>query len=175
MEHGRQALALASRNFYGEPDRRLGLTGVTGTNGKTTTAFLIDSILRAAGKTTLLVGTIEYRLAGEVRTAVNTTPESLDLYRMFHELERSAAARMRQWKFLRTRWRSTGFTALRFTPRYSRTSPGIIWISIRDHGELFRGQAAAVRAGGRASAALGRDQQRRSVWRRRFSQPTERR
>jgi UDP-N-acetylmuramoyl-L-alanyl-D-glutamate--2,6-diaminopimelate ligase len=87
VEHGRRALALGSRNFYGQPDRRLNLTGVTGTNGKTTTAFLIDSILRAAGKTTLLVGTIEYRLAGEVRTAVNTTPESLDLYRMFHELE----------------------------------------------------------------------------------------
>ncbi len=87
VEHGRRALALASRNFYGEPDRRLSLTGITGTNGKTTTAFLTDSILRAAGKTTLLVGTIEYRLAGEVRTAVNTTPESLDLYRMFHELE----------------------------------------------------------------------------------------
>jgi UDP-N-acetylmuramoyl-L-alanyl-D-glutamate--2,6-diaminopimelate ligase len=87
VEHGRRALAQASRNFYGAPDSRLNLTGVTGTNGKTTSAFLIDSILHAAGKTTLLVGTIEYRLAGEVRTAVNTTPESLDLYRMFHELE----------------------------------------------------------------------------------------
>ena len=69
-----------------QPDRRLGLTGVTGTDGKTTSAFLIDAILRAAGKTTMLVGTIEYRLAGEVRAAVNTTPQSLDLYRMFHEL-----------------------------------------------------------------------------------------
>ncbi len=87
VEHGRQALALASRNFYGKPDERLGLTGVTGTNGKTTTAFLIDAVLRAAGKITALVGTIEYRLAGEVRTAVNTTPESLDLYRILHELE----------------------------------------------------------------------------------------
>jgi UDP-N-acetylmuramoyl-L-alanyl-D-glutamate--2,6-diaminopimelate ligase len=87
VEHGRHALALAARNFYGKPDERLGLTGVTGTNGKTTTAFLIDAILRASGKTTALVGTIEYRLAGQVRPAVNTTPESLDLYRIFHELE----------------------------------------------------------------------------------------
>jgi UDP-N-acetylmuramoyl-L-alanyl-D-glutamate--2,6-diaminopimelate ligase len=87
VAHGRRALAQASRNFYSAPDTRLQLTGVTGTNGKTTSAFLIDSILRAAGKTTLLIGTIEYRLAGEVRTAVNTTPESPDLYRMFHELE----------------------------------------------------------------------------------------
>lgn len=87
VEHGRHALALAARNFYGKPDERLGLTGVTGTNGKTTTAFLIDAILRASGKKTALVGTIEYRMAGEVRPAVNTTPESLDLYRIFHELE----------------------------------------------------------------------------------------
>jgi UDP-N-acetylmuramoyl-L-alanyl-D-glutamate--2,6-diaminopimelate ligase len=87
VEHGRQALALAARNFYGNPAERLKLTGVTGTNGKTTTTFLIDAVLRAAGMTTALVGTIEYRLAGEVRPAVNTTPESLDLYRLFQELE----------------------------------------------------------------------------------------
>src|SRR5215467_13666505 len=66
VEHGRQALALAARNFYGKPDERLGLTGVTGTNGKTTTAFLIDAILRAAGHTTAMLGTIEYHLAGRV-------------------------------------------------------------------------------------------------------------
>src|SRR5580658_2412985 len=89
VEHGRQALALAARNFYGKPDERLKLTGVTGTNGKTTTTFLIDAVLRAAGFTTALVGTIEYRVAGEVRPAVNTTPESLDLYRLFHELEQA--------------------------------------------------------------------------------------
>lgn len=87
VEHGREALATASGNFYGWPDRRLSLTGVTGTNGKTTTAFLIDSLLHAAGKTTALVGTIEYRLAGKILPAVNTTPESLDLFRMFAELE----------------------------------------------------------------------------------------
>jgi UDP-N-acetylmuramoyl-L-alanyl-D-glutamate--2,6-diaminopimelate ligase len=89
VEHGRQALALAARNFYGDPTQKLKLTGVTGTNGKTTTSFLIDSVLRSAGITTALVGTIEYRLAGQVRPAVNTTPESLDLYRLFQELERA--------------------------------------------------------------------------------------
>lgn len=90
VEHGRQALALASRNFYGNPTARLKLTGVTGTNGKTTTAFLLDDILRTAGFKTALVGTIEYRLAGEVRPAVNTTPESLDLYRLFDELDHAS-------------------------------------------------------------------------------------
>jgi UDP-N-acetylmuramoyl-L-alanyl-D-glutamate--2,6-diaminopimelate ligase len=87
VQHGRQALALASRNFYGKPDERLGLTAITGTNGKTTTSYLIDSVLRAAGHTTALIGTIEYRLAGRVLPAVNTTPESLELVRLFAELE----------------------------------------------------------------------------------------
>ncbi len=88
VEHGRQALALAARNFYCRPDERLQLTGITGTNGKTTTAYLIDSVLRTAGHTTALIGTIEYHLAGRVLPAVNTTPESLDLLRLFVELER---------------------------------------------------------------------------------------
>ncbi|MCL6507776.1 MAG: UDP-N-acetylmuramoyl-L-alanyl-D-glutamate--2,6-diaminopimelate ligase [Bryobacteraceae bacterium] len=88
VEHGRAALAVAARNFYGAPDERLRLTGITGTNGKTTTSFLIDAVLRAAGKTTALIGTIEYRLADEVRPAVNTTPESLDIFRLLAELER---------------------------------------------------------------------------------------
>src|SRR5580658_803155 len=89
VRHGRRALALAARTFYGKPDERLFLTGVTGTNGKTTTTFLIDGILRAAGKTTALVGTIEYRLAGRTLPAVNTSPESLDLYRILHTLEQA--------------------------------------------------------------------------------------
>ena len=87
VAHGREALALAARNFYNKPDERLALTGITGTNGKTTTSTLIDAMLRATGKTTALIGTIEYHLAGRVLPAVNTTPESLDLFAMFAELE----------------------------------------------------------------------------------------
>jgi len=87
VEHGRHALALAARNFYRHPDERIALTGITGTNGKTTTSYLIDAMLRAAGKTTALIGTIEYHLAGRVLPAINTTPESLDLNRLFAELE----------------------------------------------------------------------------------------
>ena len=92
VEHGRRALAIAARNFYGAPDERIGITGITGTNGKTTTAFLVDAILRAAGRSTALVSTIEYRLGGKVMKAVNTTPESLDLYRLFSELERGGGS-----------------------------------------------------------------------------------
>ena len=76
--------------FLRRPDERIALTGITGTNGKTTTTFLIDSILRAAGKTTALIGTIEYHLAGRMLPAVNTTPESLDLYRL---LQRTGTGR----------------------------------------------------------------------------------
>jgi len=86
VEHGRKALAIAARNFYGQPDERLGITGITGTNGKTTTCFLTDAILRAAGKTTALIGTIQYRLADQLLPAANTTPESLELYRIFDQL-----------------------------------------------------------------------------------------
>ncbi|MBI3280643.1 MAG: UDP-N-acetylmuramoyl-L-alanyl-D-glutamate--2,6-diaminopimelate ligase [Acidobacteria bacterium] len=89
VQHGRRALALSAGNYYSHPDRRLSVTGVTGTNGKTTTTYLIDSILRCAGKTTALVGTIEYHIAGERRKAVNTTPESLDLFRIFDDLARA--------------------------------------------------------------------------------------
>jgi UDP-N-acetylmuramoyl-L-alanyl-D-glutamate--2,6-diaminopimelate ligase len=89
VEHGRRALALAARNFYCRPDERLALTGITGTNGKTTTSYLLDSVLRAAGYATALIGTIEYHLAGRVLPAVNTTPESLDLVRLFVDLEKA--------------------------------------------------------------------------------------
>ncbi len=87
VEHGRRTLSLAARRFYGFLDQRISLTGNTGTKGKTTTGYMIDSILQAAGKTTALIGTIEYRLAGKILPAVNTTPESLDLHRLLAELD----------------------------------------------------------------------------------------
>jgi UDP-N-acetylmuramoyl-L-alanyl-D-glutamate--2,6-diaminopimelate ligase len=87
VDHGRRALATASSNFYNHPDRRVHFTGITGTNGKTTTSYVLEAILRAAGFTTGLLGTIEYRLANEVRAAPNTTPESLDVIRFATELE----------------------------------------------------------------------------------------
>jgi len=82
----RRALALASANYFDHPANALKLVGVTGTNGKTTTTFLIDSILRAAGFTAGLVGTTGYRTPRGSRAALNTTPESLDLQEMFAEV-----------------------------------------------------------------------------------------
>jgi UDP-N-acetylmuramoyl-L-alanyl-D-glutamate--2,6-diaminopimelate ligase len=82
----RRALALTSANFYRHPADALKLVGVTGTNGKTTTTFLIDSILRAAGCTSGLAGTTGCWTPQGSRPALNTTPESLDLHRMFAEI-----------------------------------------------------------------------------------------
>jgi UDP-N-acetylmuramoyl-L-alanyl-D-glutamate--2,6-diaminopimelate ligase len=83
VPHGRRALARLSANFYKRPAERLRVTGVTGTNGKTTTAFIVEAILQASGRKNALVGTIEYHLPGEIIAAPHTTPESLELNQMF--------------------------------------------------------------------------------------------
>lgn len=83
VAHGRRALARISANFYGSPANQLSLTGITGTNGKSTTAFLLESILAAAARKSVLVGTIEYHVAGEVLPAAHTTPEALELNQLF--------------------------------------------------------------------------------------------
>ncbi|WP_263353766.1 UDP-N-acetylmuramoyl-L-alanyl-D-glutamate--2,6-diaminopimelate ligase [Acidicapsa acidisoli] len=82
VEHGRPALAQLASAFFEHPERKLRATGVTGTNGKTTTAFLIESLLNAAARSSILVGTIEYHVAGEVRPSAHTTPESRDLFEL---------------------------------------------------------------------------------------------
>jgi UDP-N-acetylmuramoyl-L-alanyl-D-glutamate--2,6-diaminopimelate ligase len=83
--HGRRALARLSANFYKRPAERIANTGITGTNGKSTTAFLLESILQAAGRKTALVGTIEYHVAGKILPAPHTTPESLELNRLLSD------------------------------------------------------------------------------------------
>jgi UDP-N-acetylmuramoyl-L-alanyl-D-glutamate--2,6-diaminopimelate ligase len=85
VEHGRRALAEVSSAFFSHPGRKLAATGITGTNGKTTTAYLTEALLNAASRTTVLVGTIEYHVAGEVRASVHTTPESRDLFELMAE------------------------------------------------------------------------------------------
>ncbi len=91
----RESMAVAADVFFGEPTKELELAGVTGTNGKTTTAFLLRSILAAAGRRPGLVGTVEWEVGGERRPAPFTTPEAIDLQRLFREMldagDRSAA------------------------------------------------------------------------------------
>lgn len=83
--HGRRALARVSANFYKRPAERIANTGITGTNGKSTTAFILESILRASGRKTVLIGTIEYHVAGKVLPAPHTTPEALELNQLLAE------------------------------------------------------------------------------------------
>jgi UDP-N-acetylmuramoyl-L-alanyl-D-glutamate--2,6-diaminopimelate ligase len=86
VKEARKALASASANFYGRPAQALKLVGVTGTNGKTTTVFLVDSMLRAGGIESGMFGTIHYRTPRGTQAASNTTPESLDLQRFLAEV-----------------------------------------------------------------------------------------
>ena len=82
----RRAMPLLSAAAYGHPANELQMIGITGTNGKTTTAYLVSSILDAAGHKTGLIGTIETRIGDERRPGVRTTPESLDLQRLLAEM-----------------------------------------------------------------------------------------
>ncbi len=75
----RRALARLAAKFYGYPSTRLRVVGITGTKGKTTTSYLVRSIIEADGRRTGLIGTIDYRIGDRVVPAPNTTPESLDL------------------------------------------------------------------------------------------------
>ena len=82
----REAMAPAAAAFYGDPTATLRVTGVTGTNGKTTTAFLIRELLEAAGLQTGLLGTVKSVIGGDEREVQRTTPEAIDLQRTFREM-----------------------------------------------------------------------------------------
>jgi UDP-N-acetylmuramoyl-L-alanyl-D-glutamate--2,6-diaminopimelate ligase len=82
----RVAMAPAAAMFFGEPTKELQVAGVTGTNGKTTTTFLLYAILAAAGRRPGLIGTIEARVGGERRGVKHTTPEAIDLQRLLREM-----------------------------------------------------------------------------------------
>jgi UDP-N-acetylmuramoyl-L-alanyl-D-glutamate--2,6-diaminopimelate ligase len=86
VKDARAALALVSAAALGDPARSLQLVGVTGTNGKTTTAYLIDAALRAQGHRVGLIGTVQYRIGDRLSEAVRTTPESSDLQALFREM-----------------------------------------------------------------------------------------
>jgi UDP-N-acetylmuramoyl-L-alanyl-D-glutamate--2,6-diaminopimelate ligase len=86
VESARAAMAVAADAFFGAPTERLTVAGVTGTNGKTTTTFLLRAILRAAGLDTGVVGTVEWVVGGASRPAPHTTPEAIDLQRLFREM-----------------------------------------------------------------------------------------
>jgi UDP-N-acetylmuramoyl-L-alanyl-D-glutamate--2,6-diaminopimelate ligase len=115
----RAAMATAADIFFGEPTRELEVAGVTGTNGKTTTAFLLHAILEAAGRRPGLLGTVESRIGGEIRPVVRTTPEAIDLQRTFREMldagDRSVALEASSHAAVLHRLDRVRFDALVFT------------------------------------------------------------
>ncbi|MEW5984917.1 MAG: UDP-N-acetylmuramoyl-L-alanyl-D-glutamate--2,6-diaminopimelate ligase [Acidobacteriota bacterium] len=82
----RRALARAADTYYGQPSRDLTVVGITGTNGKTTTAYLVRGMFEAAGRPCGLIGTVQYLIGQQARDASRTTPEATDLQRMLREM-----------------------------------------------------------------------------------------
>src|SRR2546423_9092521 len=90
VENTRSALADLGATFYQQPGRRLKLAAVTGTNGKTTTTFLIKHICEKAGLRCGLLGTVRYEIADRILPAVRTTPESLDVFDLLSQMVNAA-------------------------------------------------------------------------------------
>ena len=82
----RRTLAPLAAYFFGAPSHELDLIGITGTNGKTSTSYMTESILGAAGRATGMIGTVEVRFAAERQRAINTTPESLQLQQLLRTM-----------------------------------------------------------------------------------------
>lgn len=91
VSSARRALALWSAHFYGHPTAQLPLVGITGTNGKTTVSYLVESILRAAGMEPGVIGTVNYRYCGRELPSHHTTPEALDLQALLAEMRSGGA------------------------------------------------------------------------------------
>ncbi|HTA35176.1 MAG TPA: UDP-N-acetylmuramoyl-L-alanyl-D-glutamate--2,6-diaminopimelate ligase [Solirubrobacteraceae bacterium] len=86
VDSARAAMAPIAARFYGEPTSRLRVVGITGTNGKTTTAYLVRALLQAVGEQCGLLGTVKSVIGGEDRPVVRTTPEAIELQRGFREM-----------------------------------------------------------------------------------------
>ncbi|MBW1723079.1 MAG: UDP-N-acetylmuramoyl-L-alanyl-D-glutamate--2,6-diaminopimelate ligase [Deltaproteobacteria bacterium] len=91
VPNSRKALSLLADRFYSHPSAKLRLIGITGTNGKTTTAYLLEAVLSAAGRRTGVIGTINYRIGAQCWPAPVTTPESLDLMRLLRRMKDAGA------------------------------------------------------------------------------------
>ncbi len=88
VKDSRKALSIVSSNFYCHPSERISLTGITGTNGKTTTSYILEALFKAKGVRTGIIGTINYHYGNTKVPAPVTTPESLDLNRILDEMIR---------------------------------------------------------------------------------------
>ena len=140
----RLALALLADRFHGHPSGTLRVIGITGTNGKTTTAYLLRSILEASGQRCGVLGTVVYSLGREDREATRTTPEAPDVQQMFGEMLENGctAAVMEVSSHALALKRVDGVQFRGRRLQQSDTRPPRL---PRRHGDLFRRQAPAVR------------------------------
>jgi len=91
VDNARQAMAMVSSEFYGNPTYEMQTVGITGTNGKTTITYLLEAILSEAGLNPAVIGTINYRFGSDLRQAPHTTPEALDLMKLVGDFRRNGA------------------------------------------------------------------------------------
>lgn len=119
VDSARYVMARAASNFFGNPSSKFRLVGVTGTNGKTTTTYLLENIFRKAGKMTGLIGTVEYRVGSDVIPVTHTTPESVELQELFYFMEKArvtdAVMEVSSHSIDQRRIVGTDFSALIFT------------------------------------------------------------
>ena len=119
VRSSRAAMGPAADTFYGHPSHELDVIGVTGTNGKTTTCFLMYSVLEAAGLRPALLGTVESRIGGQVAEVKRTTPESIDLQAQFRQMadagDQSCAMEVSSHALALERVAGTRFAAAAFT------------------------------------------------------------
>ena len=117
----RAAMGPIAARFYGDPTSELRVVGVTGTNGKTTTAYLVRALLEAAGDHCGLLGTVKSVVGGEERVLARTTPEAIDLQADFRAML-DGGDRAARWRSPRMRLSSGAPTRSASPPRSSRTS-----------------------------------------------------
>lgn len=91
VDDARQALALASACYYDDPTKDMLVIGITGTNGKTTVSYLLETLLSSAGRRPAVIGTVNYRFEGQLLASTHTTPESLDLQELAARFHRAGA------------------------------------------------------------------------------------
>lgn len=156
----RLALGLLASQFEGNPSREMRIVGVTGTSGKTTTSFLVEAILRAAGLKVGLIGTVAYRIDGREIPSTHTTPGPIELHRLLREMKKAGcrAVVMEVSSHALKQHRSAGiaFDAVAFlnlTPEHLDYHPDMddYYASKRI---LFREQAARSRRWGKDPALL---------------------
>ncbi len=174
----RRAMALAAGNFHGHPGDALRLCGVTGTKGKTTIAWLVESCAAAAGVPAGLVGTVTYRFPGASRPAPHTTPESTDLQALLAEMVRAgtrlavleiSSHALAQERAAGLSFQAAGFTNLtRDHLDYHRDEEDYFQAKRKLFGELLDPKGVAVvNAGDPQGARLAAEVEGsgRSVWR----------